>query len=67
MQTKMIHVSCNKGWITENTVNLQMRLAGFNIFHKLFQAKKGGFLNTNVGIIRNSGIIGGRVLLEDLR
>ena len=51
-----------------------MRLAGFNVFQLYLDAKKVVFLDFNVmkivenaSIIRNSGILGGRVLLEDLR
>ena len=52
-----------------------MWLAGVKVFHQFLKAEKVVFLDLNVsnrivenmGIIRNSGIIGGRVLLEDLR
>ena len=50
-----------------------MRLAGFNVFQQFLQAKKVIFFRfkcneiiENAGIIRNSGIFGERVLLEDL-
>ena len=56
------------------TVNLPKRLAGINIFFSIFMCWNCSFFDfqcnkkfQNEGIIRNSGIIGGRVLLEDLR